>query len=82
LEARFPPDSTRLAFKIFGFLRENENLTTNVGMEGSFTGLDRQKLAESAKNMYGINLSKYAFMVTEYETEMLKKQQREYEARK
>jgi len=81
LEARFPPSSTKLAFKIFGFLRENENLTTNVGMEGSFTGLDRPKIADSAMKLYGINISKYTPMVTEYESEMLKKQHREYQAR-
>jgi len=50
-------------------------------MEGHVTGLHKPYLKQAAE-IYNIDLSKYLQMVSEYENEMLKKQNRDYEARK
>jgi len=51
-------------------------------MEGHKTGFNRPALASSAQQLYAIDLSRYKDMVTEYESLMLDKQNRDYESRK
>ena len=82
VDAKVPPDSSFLAFKLFRFLTENDNHTTEKsGMQGYSTGLDKSKLSKVAKD-YGIDLSRYTSIVTYYEDKLLEQQNREFEKQK
>lgn len=75
LEIVTVPDVPRKAFRVFEFLRENENLVTVAGgMDHFVTGLNRAALFPLARNEYGINLRKYRFAVNWYEQGMLTRQ--------
>lgn len=58
--------------EVFNFLSSNSNLTTNVGIDGFITGLDKYKLVLLAKE-YGIDLVKYDFFLKMYEELFLKR---------
>ena len=77
-KAYYPPkDTPKKAFKIFLFLRNNDNhCTVAGGMQHYVTGLDKERLITIAKE-YGIELSRYMFLVEHYQNKLLLKQNRE-----
>jgi len=64
---------------VFDFVSRNSNLRTErSGMQSITTGLDRYKLINLAKD-FNINLAKYDFFLTLYESYILKLEKKHLE---
>ena len=74
--AIFTPNVPSLALRIFSFLAENQNLVTatNKGMRQQITGLDRYKLEGIARRLYNIDLSKWLYALSLFESNLLRYQ--------
>lgn len=76
IKAYYPPQAPDSAYRIYSFIRSNDNLVTTAGgMTHVITGLDKSRLAQIAPH-YGIDFERIIPYVSKYESEMLKRQQR------
>lgn len=80
-DAVFIPKTSKEARKVFDFVSRNSNLRTErSGMQSITTGLDRYKLVTLAKD-FNIDLTKYDFFLTLYESYILKLEKKHLEKR-
>lgn len=76
------PNTNHEAIKIFSFLRENGNLTTEKsGMQGYSTGMDRPALKSICKD-YGLDFFQIKNFVSYYENKMIERQNAMFDSQK
>ena len=77
--AIFTPNAPNLALRIFSFLAENQNIVTSNsnGMRQQITGLDKYKLEGIARRLYHIDLSKWLYPLSLFESNLLRYQNNE-----
>lgn len=76
IKAITPPSATKIAYRVFNFLRENRDEAEMVisGMQPYIKGLDKLYLYQVADAQGVLDMRRYDFTIEHYKSKILKEQ--------